>query len=75
MESAHAYATGQQTDDVAIEQAKLSNARCCYLAAPPLVVRCASHSEGLDGAGLRFGFGYGYKGGTNQYGYGEGALN
>ncbi|ARN82337.1 NAD(P)H-dependent oxidoreductase [Methylocystis bryophila] len=73
-ESAHAYATGRQTDDVASEQAKLLSADAVIFVfplwwyAPPAIVK------GWIERVYAFGFGYGYRDGGNRHRFGEGAL-
>lgn len=74
MESAHAYATGQQTEDVATEQAKLSSADAVILQFPLWWFGAPAILKGWIERVYAFGFGYGYKNGSNQYRYGEGAL-
>lgn len=74
MESANAYATGRQTDDVAAEQAKLSSADAVIMQFPLWWFGVPAILKGWIERVYAFGFGYGYKDGTNQYRYGEGAL-
>jgi NAD(P)H dehydrogenase (quinone) len=73
-ESANAYATGRQTDDVAAEQAKLSSADAVIMQFPLWWFGVPAILKGWIERVYAFGFGYGYKDGTNQYRYGEGAL-
>jgi NAD(P)H dehydrogenase (quinone) len=73
-ESANAYATGQQTDDVAAEQAKLSSADAVVLQFPLWWFGVPAILKGWIERVYAFGFGYGYQDGTNQHRYGEGAL-
>lgn len=74
MESANAYASGRQTDDVASEQAKLSSADAVVLQFPLWWYSAPAILKGWIERVYAFGFGYGYKNGTNQHRYGEGAL-
>jgi NAD(P)H dehydrogenase (quinone) len=73
-ESAHAYSTGQQTEDVAAEQAKLSSADAVVLQFPLWWFGAPAILKGWIERVYAFGFGYGYKDGSNQHRYGEGAL-
>jgi NAD(P)H dehydrogenase (quinone) len=73
-ESAHAYATGQQTEDVATEQAKLLSSDAVILQFPLWWFGAPAILKGWIERVYAFGFGYGYKDGSNQYRYGEGAL-
>ena len=74
MESANAYATGQQPEDVAAEQAKLSNADAVILQFPLWWFGVPAILKGWIERVYAFGFGYGYKDGSNHHRYGEGAL-
>jgi NAD(P)H dehydrogenase (quinone) len=73
-ESANAYATGRQTDDVAVEQAKLKSADAVVVQFPLWWFGVPAILKGWIERVYAFGFGYGYKDGTNAYRYGEGAL-
>lgn len=73
-ESAHAYATGQQTEDVATEQAKLSSADAVILQFPLWWFGVPAILKGWIERVYAYGFGYGYKNEGNRYRYGEGAL-
>lgn len=73
-ESAHAYSTGRQTDDVAAEQAKLSSADAVILLFPLWWFGVPAILKGWIERVFAYGFGYGYKNGTNQYRYGDGVL-
>ena len=66
-ESAHAYATGQQTDDVATEQAKLLSADAVILQFPLWWFGVPAILKGWIERVYAFGFGYGYKDGTNAH--------
>ncbi len=74
MESATAYATGRQTEDVVAEQAKLSSADAVILQFPLWWFGVPAILKGWIERVYAFGFGYGYKDGTNQHRYGEGVL-
>ena len=74
MESAHAYATGRQTEDVATEQAKLLSADAVILQFPLWWFGVPAILKGWIERVYAFGFGYGYKDGTNRHRYGEGVL-
>jgi len=74
MESANAYAAGLQTDDVAAEQAKLMSADAVILQFPLWWFGVPAILKGWIERVYAFGFGYGYKNGTNEHRYGEGAL-
>jgi NAD(P)H dehydrogenase (quinone) len=74
MESAHAYSTGQQTNDVAIEQEKLKSADAVIMQFPFWWFGVPAILKGWIERVYAFGFGYGYKDGTNTHRYGEGAL-
>lgn len=73
-ESLNAYASGHQTDDVVGEQAKLSNADAVILQFPLWWFGAPAILKGWIERVYAAGFAYGYKNGTNQYRYGEGAL-
>jgi NAD(P)H dehydrogenase (quinone) len=73
-ESAHAYATGQQTPDVVAEQAKLLRADAVVLQFPLWWFGVPAILKGWIERVYAFGFGYGFKDGTNAHRYGEGAL-
>jgi NAD(P)H dehydrogenase (quinone) len=74
MESLNAYSTGRQTDDVAGEQAKLLRADAVIVQFPLWWFGVPAILKGWIERVYAFGFGYGYKDGTNNYRYGEGAL-
>lgn len=74
VESANAYATGQQTVDVAAEQAKLKAADAVILQFPLWWFGVPAILKGWIERVYAFGFGYGYNGEGNRYRYGEGAL-
>lgn len=74
MESAHAYSTGQQTGDVVIEQEKLRSADAVIMQFPLWWFGPPAILKGWIERVYAFGFGYGYKDGTNVHRYGEGAL-
>jgi NAD(P)H dehydrogenase (quinone) len=73
-ESAHAYATGRQTDDVAAEQAKLLNADAVILQFPFWWFGVPAILKGWIERVYAYGFGYGYKNEGNRYRYGDGIL-
>ena len=73
-ESAHAYATGQQTEDVAVEQAKLLAADAVILQFPFWWFGVPAILKGWIERVYAFGFAYGFRDGTNNYRYGEGIL-
>lgn len=73
-ESAHAYATARQTEDVAAEQAKLLSADAVILQFPLWWFGVPAILKGWIERVYAFGFGYGYKDGTNRHRYGEGVL-
>ncbi len=73
-ESANAYATGQQTPDVLAEQQKLKKADAVILLFPLWWFGVPAIMKGWIERVYAFGFGYGYKDGTNTHRYGEGAL-
>lgn len=74
VESANAYATGQQAPDVIAEQAKLSSADAVILQFPLWWFGAPAILKGWIERVYAFGFGYGYKDGSNRLRYGEGAL-
>jgi NAD(P)H dehydrogenase (quinone) len=74
MESANAYATGQQTADVAEEQTKLLSADAVIVQFPLWWFGAPAILKGWIERVYAFGFGYGYRDGTNHHRYGEGAL-
>lgn len=74
MESANAYASGKQTPDVVAEQAKLLKADAVIVQFPMWWFGVPAILKGWIERVYAFGFGYGFKDGTNQYRYGEGAL-
>jgi len=74
LESANAFATGTQTDDVAAEQAKLLSADAVILQFPLWWFGMPAILKGWIERVYAFGFAYGYKDGTNRHRYGEGAL-
>lgn len=74
VESAAAYATGRQTADVIEEQAKLQSADAVILQFPLWWFGVPAILKGWIERVYAFGFAYGYKDGTNQHRYGEGAL-
>lgn len=74
MESAHAYATGQQTADVTAEQAKLLAADAVILQFPLWWYSPPAILKGWIERVYAFGFGYGYKNGSNEYRFGDGIL-
>lgn len=73
-ESAHAYATHQQPDDVVVEQSKLLAADAVIMQFPMWWFGAPAILKGWIERVYAFGFGYGFKDGTNKYRYGEGAL-
>jgi NAD(P)H dehydrogenase (quinone) len=74
MESGHAYATGQQTADVAAEQAKLLAVDAVILQFPLWWYGLPAILKGWIDRVYAFGFAYGYKNGTNEYRFGDGIL-
>ncbi len=74
LESLNAYSTGKQTDDVVAEQAKLTRADAVILQFPLWWFGVPAILKGWIDRVYAFGFGYGYKDGTNNHRYGEGAL-
>lgn len=73
-ESAHAYATGHQTPDVVAEQAKLLAADAVILQFPLWWFGMPAILKGWIERVYAFGFGYGFKDGSNNFRYGDGAL-
>jgi NAD(P)H dehydrogenase (quinone) len=73
-ESAHAYSTGQQREDVAAEQAKLASADAVILQFPLWWFSVPAILKGWIERVYAYGFGYGYRNEGNRYRYGEGAL-
>lgn len=73
-ESGHAYATGQQTADVAAEQAKLLAADAVILQFPLWWYGVPAILKGWIERVYAFGFAYGYQNGTNEYRFGDGIL-
>ncbi|WGS83899.1 NAD(P)H-dependent oxidoreductase [Methylomonas sp. UP202] len=73
-ESAHAYATGNQSSDVIAEQEKLKRADAVLLLFPLWWFGVPAILKGWIERVYAFGFGYGFKDGTNQHRYGEGLL-
>jgi NAD(P)H dehydrogenase (quinone) len=73
-ESAHAYASGRQTEDVAAEQAKLRDADAVVLQFPLWWFGAPAILKGWIERVYAFGFGYGYGDGGNSRRYGDGAL-
>jgi NAD(P)H dehydrogenase (quinone) len=74
MESGHAYATGQQTADVAAEQAKLLATDAVILQFPMWWYSMPAILKGWIERVYAFGFAYGYKNATNEYRFGDGIL-
>ncbi len=73
-ESASAYAMGRQTEDVVAEQAKLVSADAVIMQFPLWWFGVPAILKGWIERVYAFGFGYGYKDGSNHYRYGDGAL-
>jgi NAD(P)H dehydrogenase (quinone) len=73
-ESAHAFSTGQQTDDVAREQEKLKNADAVILQFPLWWFSAPAILKGWIERVYAYGFGYGFNNEGNRFRYGEGAL-
>lgn len=73
-ESAHAFATGSQATDVIAEQKKLIAADAVIMVFPMWWFGVPAILKGWIERVYAFGFAYGYKDGTNQHRYGEGAL-
>lgn len=73
-ESAHAYSTGHQTADVVAEQTKLRTADAVILQFPLWWFGVPAILKGWIERVYAFGFGYGYKDGTNTHRYGDGML-
>ena len=74
LESGHAYATGQQTEDVAAEQAKLLAVDAVIMQFPLWWYGLPAILKGWIDRVYAFGFAYGYKNGTNEYRFGDGIL-
>lgn len=74
MESGHAYSTGQQTADVAAEQAKLLAADAVILQFPLWWYGVPAILKGWIERVYAFGFAYGYKNGSNEFRFGDGIL-
>lgn len=74
MESGNAYSTGQQSPDVAAEQAKLLAADAVILQFPLWWYGVPAILKGWIERVYAFGFAYGYKNGTNEYRFGDGIL-
>jgi NAD(P)H dehydrogenase (quinone) len=74
MESANAYASGRQTEDVVAEQAKLMSADAVIFQFPLWWYGVPAILKGWIERVYAFGFGYGYKNGTNEFRFGEGVL-
>lgn len=74
MESANAYASGQQTADVVAEQSKLLEADAVILQFPLWWYSAPAILKGWIERVYAFGFAYGYQNGTNEYRFGEGIL-
>lgn len=73
-ESGHAYATGQQTADVALEQRKLLAADALILQFPLWWFGMPAIMKGWVDRVFAYGLAYGYKGEGNRYRYGDGGL-
>ncbi len=73
-ESAHAYATGQQTADVAAEQDKLLRADAVIFQFPLWWFGVPAILKGWFERVYAYGFGYGYRNEGNRYRYGDGIL-
>ncbi len=74
MESANAFATGRQTEDVAREQAKLLSADAVILQFPLWWFGVPAILKGWIERVYAYGFGYGYKNEGNRFRYGDGML-
>jgi len=74
-ESGHAYATGQQTADVAQEQEKLLAADALILQFPLWWFGMPAIMKGWIDRVFAYGLAYGYKGEGNRHRYGEGGLH
>jgi NAD(P)H dehydrogenase (quinone) len=73
-ESEHAYATGQQTEDVLAEQQKLLAADAVILLFPLWWFGLPAILKGWIDRVFAYGFAYGYRGEGNRYRYGDGML-
>lgn len=73
-ESGHAYATGNQTADVEVEQRKLLAADAVILQFPLWWFGMPAILKGWVDRVFAYGFAYGYKGEGNRYRYGDGML-
>lgn len=73
-ESGHAYATRQQTQDVAEEQEKLLAADAVIFHFPLWWFGMPAILKGWIDRVYAYGFAYGYKGEGNRYRYGDGIL-
>lgn len=73
-ESGHAYATGQQTQDVEEEQRKLISADAVIFHFPLWWFGVPAILKGWIDRVYAYGFAYGYKGEGNRYRYGDGIL-
>lgn len=73
-ESGHAYASGNQTADVATEQAKLKAADAVILQFPLWWFGVPAILKGWIERVYAYGFGYGFEDGTNRFRYGDGML-
>lgn len=73
-ESGHAYATGQQTADVAQEQQKLLAADAVILQFPLWWFGMPAIMKGWVDRVFAYGLAYGYKGEGNRYRYGDGGF-
>ena len=74
VESGHAYTTGHQTPDVAVEQQKLLEADAVIMQFPLWWYGVPAILKGWIDRVYAFGFAYGYQNGTNEFRYGEGIL-
>ena len=73
-ESAHAYASGQQSEDVAAEQRKLLAADALILQFPLWWFGMPAILKGWIDRVWAYGLAYGYRDAGNRYRYGEGAF-
>lgn len=73
-ESAHAYSSDRQTADVTGEQSKLLAADAVILQFPLWWFGVPAILKGWIERVYAFGFGYGFKDGSNKYRYGDGML-
>ena len=73
-ESAHAYASGQQSADVAVEQRKLLAADALILQFPFWWFGMPAILKGWIDRVWAYGLAYGYRDAGNRYRYGEGAF-